>query len=514
MNRIPQTTGAVAAGRNGKFAGDRLPCIVALDIGTSSVRAIMFDRRGRPVPDAEAQRAYQQRTTADGGVESDPDRMVSLTVAVLRDLLKSRPAVELQSLKAVACSCFWHSLLAVDGNGRPVTPLYSWADTRASRFALDLRKSVDAVAYHARTGCELHPCFWPAKLRWLREDKAIAEKTARWLGFGEYLYLRLFGVAACSVSMASGTGLYNPNSLDWDDESLTLAGVDRSALPEVTDLDKPLSGLADAYLKSLPALADIPWFPPVGDGACSNIGSGGTGDTVIAMNIGTSAAMRVTVETDRLDIVPGLFCYRVDRRRFLVGGAFATGGNMYAWLEATLRVENPTQMSRKIRAMAPDSHGLTVLPFWSGERSPGWHLGAQAAVLGMNLHTTSVDVMRASMESAGYLYDEVRKRLAERFPQAKTLVATGGALTHDPVWAQILADIFSAPITTSDVFEASSRGAAILALESLGVLKSAAAAPVRRGRVFKPVAEYHDRYMDAARRFNACYEAQVAHNDS
>jgi len=131
---------------------------------------------------------------------------------------------------------------------------------------------------------------------------------------------------------------------------------------------------------------------------------------------------------------------------------------------------------------------------------------AQAAIFGMNLHTTSADILRASLESAAFLYDIVRRRLAQRFPDATTIVATGGALSHDTVWTQILADVFGAPIETRKIFEASSRGAAILALEYLGIIKSAADVKVGKGKVFKPDAGRHEAYAAAAAKFEEMYE--------
>jgi len=486
------------------------PCILALDLGTSSVRAILYDRRGHPVPDAERQRPYQQTTTEDGGIETDADELVRLTISLLKDLSRSLPADIKSRICAVAASCFWHSLMGVDAEGKAATPLYSWADTRAGAAAVQLRQEIEPSEYHVRTGCELHPCFWPAKLVWLRETQPdVSRRVARWMGFADYLYLRLFGKSVTSISMASGTGLYDPNHCEWDEVALDLAGVKPSVLPDVVDCDAPVSGITDEFRRSLSLFADLPWFPAAGDGACSNIGGGGIDQRTIAFNVGTSAAMRITVEADSTAIVPGLFCYRIDRKRLLTGGAFATGGNMYAWLEGTLKFDDVHKQMRALSAMKPAAHGLTVLPFWAGERSPGWHPQAQAAIFGMNLHTTSADILRASLESAAFLYDIVRRRLAQRFPDATTIVATGGALSHDTVWTQILADVFGAPIETRKIFEASSRGAAILALEYLGIIKSAADVKVGKGKVFKPDTDRHEAYSAAAAKFEEMYERSL-----
>ena len=459
------------------------PTVVALDMGTSSVRAMLFDRRGRALPDAEVQISYAQRTTADGGVEADAEPLLERTVACLTQLFHKMPKSTQADLVGVGISCFWHSLVGVGADNRAVTPVYSWADTRSHAFAENLRKTLDPARYHSRTGCVLHPSYWPAKLLWLHETQSdLFTKVHRWMSFGEYVALRLFGQASCSISMASATGLFHQNNCDWDDETLHALPISKDQLNPLVDRDQSQSGLTAEWAKSLAPLQDVPWFPALGDGACSNAGSGGVSETRLALNVGTSAAMRLMMTADRVDIPPGLFCYRADRQRFLIGGAFANGGNVYAWLHHTLQLDERPVASRRLGTMPPDSHGLTILPFWAGERSPGWHSDAHAAILGMNLHTTSLDILRASLESLAYQFATVRDRLVAQSPQAQEIIASGGALVHDPVWIQIMADVFGVPVTASKVFEASSRGAALFALQSLGLIKSLDDVPFYKGK--------------------------------
>src|SRR5262249_39935411 len=140
--------------------------ILALDIGSSSVRAIVFDARGNEAVGShgeaiEVQLKYTQQTTSDGGVEMDADRLLALTVQCLRQVLR-RAGTGRTKIAGVGISCFWHSLMGVDGAGRAVTPIYSWADTRSAPYVRNLCARLDPAGYHARTGCELHPSFWPA----------------------------------------------------------------------------------------------------------------------------------------------------------------------------------------------------------------------------------------------------------------------------------------------------------------------------------------------------------------
>jgi len=315
-----------------------LPLVVTLDVGSSSVRALAFDGTGRTLAH-EQQREYAWDTTPDGGVEGDPERLLALTAEVLDGLLADLGR-DASAVGAVAVSTFWHSFLGVGGDDRPRTPLYLWADTRSAGSVESLRTRIDEKAYHARTGCPLHTSYLPARLDWLAATRPEAfAATHRWVSFGEYLTLRLFGEARISVSMASGTGLFDQRRQTWDGPILDTLGL----TPD------HLGGLAEApYATRWPALARVPWFPAWGDGACSNVGAGCVGPDRASLMIGTSGAMRVCWETAGAIPPPGLWCYRVDRRRVLLGGSLSNGGNLYAWLRETLRVGESAAHEREI----------------------------------------------------------------------------------------------------------------------------------------------------------------------
>ena len=499
--------------RGGEQTGMKKALVLTLDLGTSSVRAMLFDARGRAVPGAEAQTAYAQTTGADGGVETDPEMLLTLTVGAVRKLVKAADAPTLARIAGVGVSCFWHSLVGVGADGRAVTPLLSWADARAQVQATRLQKTLDESEYHKRTGCVLHPSYWPAKLCWLYETRPQeAAKAAQWMSFGEYLTLRLFGEAKCSLSMASGTGLLDPNTKRWDDKTLAALPVTRDHLVTPDDQAEPQSGVVKEWARGLGPLQSLPWFPAFVDGACSNVGSGATGDDRIAINVGTSGAMRVAVRAAHVDIAPGLFCYRVDGERLLVGGAFANGGNVHAWAGRTLLLGTARAETRTVAALPPDGHGLTVLPLWAGERSPGWHVGARATVTGMNLHTTPQDILRASLEAVAYQFAAVRDTLGASHPSATQIVASGGALVHDTAWTQIMADVFGVPVTTSRVFEASSRGAALLALSALGLIGDLADVPAFLGKTYTPHPASHAVYEKARARHEALYALMLGGN--
>src|ERR1700737_2639099 len=194
--------------------------VLALDLGTSSVRAVVYDRHGGMVETTLSDLPYKVRATEAGEVSSDPDALVKLITQSIDNALKAARK-EKVSILGVGVSCYWHSLMGVDRSGRPTTELFTWADTRSTLETRDLRAHFDARAYHARTGCFFHASYWPAKLRWLRATRAATvRRTVRWVSLAEYLYQHLFGEWAVSYSMASGTGLLDVNRCQWDEHAL------------------------------------------------------------------------------------------------------------------------------------------------------------------------------------------------------------------------------------------------------------------------------------------------------
>lgn len=327
------------------------------------------------------------------------------------------------------------------------------------------------------------------------------------MSFGEYAYLKLFGVNRCSFSMASGTGLLDQDSLEWDEGILEVLPIERNQLSVLIDLDTPLSGLRQSFASRWPDLSRIPWIAAVGDGACSNVGSGCCMPDRVALMVGTSGAMRVMGDTKKRSVPPGLWSYLANRSRFVMGGSLSNGGLLLDWMTETLRLERDREtVEQRLGELAPDSHGLTLLPFLAGERSPGWHPKARAAVTGLSLHTRPIEVLRASLESVAYRFSKIALLLDPVVPEDREIVASGGALLQSSVWLQIMADVLGRPVVASAVKEASSRGAALLAMEALGLLDGIEGVKTPLGRRFNPCKAKHEIYQRALVRHEQLYQ--------
>lgn len=480
------------------------PYVLSLDVGTSSVRALVFDRSGRRVPGLQATIPHAPRLFPDGGAEFDAEAVVQRVVTVLRQAV-SHPALAGIDLAAVGISMFWHSLVGVDGHARPVTPLYIWSDLRSTRQARELQGRLDAQLIFNRTGCVIHPMYMPAKLLWLRQTRPERYHAGqRWLSLAEYFTLRLFGQPYSSISMASGTGLFDLRRQTWDAELLSALDIAPEQLGTLVDRDEVLPALQPEFRRLLAPLEACRWFPPVGDGACSNVGSGCVTETSMALTVGTSGALRV-LTARVLDPLPaGLWAYRLDRRRLIYGGAVNNAGNLFAWLREQLRGADGDDLEAQLAALAPDAHGLTVLPFLTGERNPFWSLATPAAIVGLRSHTRPAEVVRAGLEAVAYRLALIYQRLRNIWSPQR-LLAGGGAL-DSPAWMQILADVLDTPIATLGESEAASRGAALLALEALGTLEDIADLPVPTGRVYHPDPAHVSRYQIGLRRHERLYQ--------
>lgn len=470
------------------------PSFLALDIGTSSVRASIYDARLRQRQSVQIR--YRWRESAGGVVELDPDRLVRLVAQAVDRVLESHR----RPIDAVATAAFWHSLLGIDGSGRALTPLIPWSDLRAAEEADRLRRRWRERSVHARTGCRLHPSYWPAKLAWFeRHDPGTFGRVRRWVSFGELLERRWLGRAAVSVSQASGTGLFDQDRCDWSDTLLEACHIGRASVSPIVDLDDASGELAPALARRWPQLASARWVPVIGDGAANNAGAGCVTRGRAAAMIGTSGAMRVLWTPRRGERVRpsfGLWRYRLDRSRVVVGGALSNGGNVRDWLLRTLSAD--PAIVRKAAALAPDAHGLTVLPFFAGTRSPDYLTDASATITGLRFATRPEHLLRASVEAVAYRFARIFDELISTV-RVQEVVAAGGALESSHVWTQILADVLNRPILHSRDRELTSRGIAALARDAIGAGRLEDLPPLE-GRPVTPDRGRHAVYAEAMQR--------------
>jgi gluconokinase len=488
------------------------PLVLALDVGTTSVRAELYDSRARDVRSTAMTAETPLQTSSDGAATLDPEKLLDLVLDAIDRCLDGAGKALGDDLKvaAVGISTFWHSFLGVDADNKPTTPLFLWADSRAHEEMQQLRRQLDERAVHARTGCLLHWSYWPAKMLWVRKTMPDAWKqTKHWVSFGEFLHLRVLERGVCGVSMASGTGLLDQNAQQWDAEMLKAANLEPDRMLPLTGQGQAVGDLRSAFRRRWPALHEARWLPAVGDGAVSNVGTGCVSQKRMTLMVGTSAALRVAWRGARTEIPWGAWCYRIDESRFVLGCADSNGGNLYAWLHHTLRLPAARETERLLKEMPPDGDGLKMIPFIAGERGPGYAAHARAAILGLTQAAHPIDILQAGLEAVALRFALMYGIVTSVLPEPEQAVATGGALQKSPAWAQIVANALGRPLVASGEREASSRGAALLALERLGAVENVETFPTTLRGTYQPDEEAHARLMTAQERHRRYYQRLV-----
>jgi gluconokinase len=487
------------------------PVVFALDIGTSGVRSCLCNHRGDEIAGSQTSLTNDNYDLANG-TDVDADALLEFTLRGI-DLAVARAERFVSRIQYVAASCFWHSLMGVDNEGQATTPLFGWADTRAMRGVTELRSKFDEHETHARTGTCFHPSYWPAKLLWLREERGeVFQRTHHWISFCDYLFLRLFGDLRTGVSMASATGLFNQHNCEWDRELVEGLGLSTDQLPTIAGPGQTFQQLDEESALRWPLLDGATWFPAIGDGAANNIGAGCVDPGRAALMIGTSGALRVLYHgTPPVSLPSELFCYRADRNRVVIGGALSDGGGLYRWMKESLTLNSDdADLESELRSMEPDAHGLTILPFWFGERATGWAGSAQGSITGLTARTRPADILRAALEAVCYRFALLAHALENIAPGAH-VIAAGNALQSSRVWTQMMADVLGRRIEISPIVEASTRGAALLALEAAGKIDSIEtvgfeSAPV----VYDPDSQRHRVYAAAIERQEQLYRKLIA----
>lgn len=438
---------------------------------------------------------------ADGGASVEVDRLVEVLTATLDELV-GRAGAAIEDVAAVGISCFLHSVAGLDAAGRPITPLLTWADTTSARQAAELRQRLDQAALWQETGCPLHASYWPAKVLRLRATSGGRART--FAGAPELLLAELTGRRATDVSQASGTGLLDRRTGTWHADLLQELELEPSALPEIVPAGTwaRLDGWA---AERWPALGGVPWFVPWSDAVCGNVGLGCTVGHGAALQVGTSGAIRVIVADPVAAVPAGLFGHRLADGTALVGGQLSEGGAVAAAI-AALVGGTPRALEAAARDLAPDGHGLTILPYLAGERGPGYDAQARGVVTGLNLRTSRAELYLATLESVALRFAALDTRLQALVDEPPEVVASGGALARSPLWVEVLAAALGRTIQASSEGEASSRGAALNALAAAAVIGSASELPPPPARPVVPDPERVARYRVARDRQERLYQ--------
>ncbi len=460
--------------------------IVAIDVGTTSTKSVVFDAGGHQTGSAD--QGYPLQEPAVGRAEQDARCMIDAAIGATRSAVADTSAA---GIAGVGLSAAMHGLVGLDAGGEPLTPVVTWADSRATLQAERLR--ADRPDLHARTGTPLHPMSPLVKLVWFAEEEPeLHARVHRWVGIKELLVHRLTGEWVVDASSASGTGLMNSASGDWDAEALAAAHISREQLCPIVPVTERLA-LRGSQLGLSPG---TPVIVGGGDGPLANLGLGAVSPGVVACSIGTSGALRMTVPRPGIDPGGRLFCYALDPQHWVLGGAINNGGSVLSWLGAAVAPELGEPPEPELLQLAaeapPGSAGLIMLPYLLSERAPHWSALPRGAYIGLRHFHRRAHLIRAAVEGVCQQLALVLESVADAGYPISEIRATGG-FARSPWWRQLLSDVFGMPVGYAHGPQASALGASLIAFNALGRVDS-----IARAGDLVTIAERHDPDPEAA----------------
>ena len=464
---------AAAAQGGGSYpelaASDRV--VIGVDLGTTNTKAVAFRTDG--TLEASHSVGYPLNEPHPGHAVQDPLLILAAVLESVRDVVSQ---VGAHRVAGLSFSSAMHSLIGLSPAGDPLTDVVTWADTRSRVQAERLRASTGGLALHRRTGTPVHPMSPLPKLVWFREQEPkLCETVGFWVGIKEFVLLRLCGALVVDHSIASATGLLNMGTLTWDEEALTLAGIQPEQLPEIVPTTTVLPSLTADTAAALGLPSATPVVVGAADGPLANLGVGAVRPGVAACSVGTSGALRVSVDRPAVDPLGGVFCYALTSTRWVVGGAINNGGVVLGWAGDAIAPDLPEPSEEELLALAarvsPGSGGLLMLPYLLSERAPHWSSIPRGAYVGLTRAHRREHLVRAALEGVCLQLALVLHSMRAAGLEVNHVRATGGVM-RSPLWRQLLADTFGMPIEFAHGQEGSGFGAALLGMEALGLIES------------------------------------------
>ena len=475
------------------------PHILAIDQGTTSTRAIVFDGTGSPV--ASAQRELPQIYPQPGWVEHDPEAIWQATLEVCRQVLAACDS-EAREVVAIGITNQRETTLLWDrATGKPLHNAIVWQDRRTAEACRVIAEAGHSPLIAERSGLVPDPYFSASKLAWLLDNVggARARAEAGSLAFGtidSFLLWRLSGgtVHATDATNASRTMLFDIHRQEWDDDLLALWRIPTTLLPAVRDSAADFGDTAPGlFERSLPirGIAGDQQAAAIGQ-ACLETGmvksTYGTGCFVM-LNTGPNPA----VSANRLLTT---VAYRLDgRTAYALEGSIFVAGAAVQWLRDELKVIDAAPDTEAMAQTLDSNHGVYMVPAFTGLGAPHWDPDARGALFGLTRDTGIAEIARAALEAVAYqTYDLLQAMAKDHGQEIKTLRIDGGMAAND--WlAQFLADVLSVRVDRPAVIETTALGAAYLAGVGAGHYSSIdeIAALWRHERSFTPVLGESDR---------------------
>lgn len=467
--------------------------IIGLDLGTTSVKAVVFNVNGKVI--TEIEKMITSHYPQQGWVEQNPVEIEQYAVQAIRDAI-DEAKIEKHELLTIGISAAMHSLICMDENGEPLSQALIWSDGRSSEQAEKL-KETNGFDVYARTGLPNHPMSPLSKLLWMKEVEYEPYLKANYfLSIKEYILQKWFGQCAIDYSMAAATGLFNAKTFQWDDEILELAGVKKEQLSKIVPPTEVLTGINKDVAENMGISNDMPIVIGAADGQLANLGIGAILPGEVAITAGTSGAIRQFTKGFRISDKQETFSYAFTEDYSIIGGPTNNGGIALQWLKELLNYQGSFyEFTAEAEQVAPGADGLIFLPYINGERAPLWNQHAKGNFFGMSITHKKEHFVRAVLEGITFNLYQIGQALEELAGEPEKIFVNGG-LSRSSLWLQMLADVFGKEVYVSESHHSAAWAAAWTGLVALGKADSFAEIKknVLMGEAVKPNMENHKIY--------------------
>lgn len=451
--------------------------MIGVDIGTTSTKSVLYDENGQFIMKHNI--GYPLHTPNVDVSEENPDELFDAVLMTVKYVVREAN-IKKEDIKLISFSAQMHSLIALDAEHHRLTESITWADNRASKYAELINKEHQGSDIYQRTGTPIHPMSPLSKIFWMKHEQSdIYKQTAMFADIKTYIFYQLFEKYVIDYSMASATGMFNLEKLDWDKEALELMGITEAQLPQLVPTTHILKGMKKRYATLMGIDENTPIIVGASDGVLSNLGVNSYKKGEVAVTIGTSGAIRTVINKPRTDYKGRIFCYVLDEDHYVIGGPVNNGGVVLRWLRDELlasEVEtakrlgvDPYDVLTKIASrVKPGAEGLIFHPYLAGERAPLWNADARGSFFGLTLSHQKEHMIRAALEGVLYNLYTVYLALIEVMNETPSTIKATGGFAKSEVWRQMMADIFDTDLIVPESFESSCLGACVLGLKALG----------------------------------------------
>lgn len=477
----------------------QVPIMLGIDVGTTSVKVLAADIEGKNICAEDA--SYPLHQPQAGYREQDPQEILEAVHKTVKAVLNQLD----QAIAGVSFSTAMHSLLAVDEAGKPITPMLTWADTRSQKYAEELRNTPLGDKIYQRGGAPIHAMLPLCKIAWLRDHESeIFQRVHKFLSFKEWLLYQWFGKYVVDYSIATATGLFHQETLDWNEDALSFAGIDAEQLSKPVPTTHVLEGLTKEAAEATGLSKNTPVVIGASDGCLANLYASGMNSREATLSLGTSGAIRLISKDTTPDEQMRIFNYLLTEKYHVLGGPTNNGGIILRWLQKNLYDEHcsPEDILAKAAKVEAGADKLVCLPYFHGERAPFWDARMAGGFFGVDDEHTLDCFARAALEGVVYNMYSIGQGLEDAAGGFDAIWADGG-LTRSDFIVQMIADVFDKIVYVAESHHGVAEGAIMLGSVALGLVDSLeeVVKNTEKEKEFTPNSELRSVYQEQYERF-------------